>query len=103
MKKIVVPGVLLAAVLCLSLEAVVPQKWTLRSKEDFLEGKFDGISFSFDGALSLAPKEDKIVGPTEEFYLSLLPLADGSLFLGTGHGGKIYQIGKDGKVVWRAP
>jgi len=98
MKKIVVPGILLAAVLCLSLEAVVPQKWTLRSKEDFLGGKFDGISFSFDGALSLAPKEDKIVGPTEEFYLSLLPLADGSLFLGTGHGGKIYQIGKDGKA-----
>ena len=98
MKKIVVPGVLLAAVLCLSLEAVVPQKWTLWSKEDFLGGKFDGISFSFDGALSLAPKEDKIVGPSEEFYLSLLPLADGSLFLGTGHGGKIYQIGKDGKA-----
>ena len=98
MKKIVVPGVLLAAVLCLSLEAVVPQKWALRSKEDFLRGKFDGVSLSFDGALSLAPKEDRIVGPTEEFYLSLLPLADGSLFLGTGHGGKIYQISRDGKT-----
>ena len=98
MKKIVVPVVLLGAVLCLSLEAVIPQKWTLRSKEDFLRGKFDGVSLSFDGVLSLAPKEDRIVGPTEEFYLSLLPLADGSLFLGTGHGGKIYQIGKDGKA-----
>lgn len=98
MKKIVFPGVFLAAVLCLSLEAVVPQKWALRSKEDFLRGKFDGVSLSFDGALSLAPKEDRIVGPTEEFYLSLLPLADGSLFLGTGHGGKIYQISRDGKT-----
>jgi hypothetical protein len=98
MKKIVVPGVLLGVVLCLSLEAVVPQKWTLRSKEDFLQGKFDGVSLSFEGALSLAPREDRIVGPTEEFYLSLLPLADGSLFLGTGHGGKIYQIDKDGKA-----
>lgn len=98
MKKNVVPGVLLGALLGLSLEAVVPQKWTLRSKEDFLRGKFVGVSLSSEGILSLAPREDKIVGPTEEFYLSLLPLADGSLFLGTGHGGKIYQISKDGKA-----
>jgi hypothetical protein len=97
MKKIIIPGLIAAALMCASLEAVVPQKWELRSKEDFLRGKFDGVSLSFDGALSLAPREEKLEGPTEEFYLSLLPLPDGSLFLGTGHGGKIYRIGKDGK------
>jgi hypothetical protein len=98
MKKITIGGVLLAVVLCLSLSAVTPQRWELRSREDFLKGKFDGVSLSFDGVLSLAPREDKIAGPTEEFYLSILPLPDGSLFLGTGHGGKIYQIDKDGKA-----
>jgi hypothetical protein len=98
MKKILAGGILLAAILCLSLEAVVPQKWDLRSKDDFLRGKFNGVSLSYDGVLSLAPGEDRIAGPTEEFYLSVLPLPDGSAFLGTGHGGKIYRIGKDGKA-----
>jgi hypothetical protein len=97
MKKIV-PGILMSVVLALSLEAVVPRRWELRTKEDFLRGKFDGVSLSFDGVLSLAPQEDRIAGPSEEFYMSLLAGPDGALFLGTGHGGKIYRIGADGKA-----
>ena len=97
MKKIV-PGILLSIVLSLSLEAVVPRRWELRTKEDFLRGKFDGVSLAFDGVLSLAPQEDRIAGPSEEFYMSLLAGPDGVLFLGTGHGGKIYRIGADGKA-----
>ncbi len=84
------------ALLCLGLEAVVPQKWELRTREDFLKGKFDGVSLTADGLLSLAPREEKKTGPAEEFYLSFLPLEDGTAFLGTGHGGKIYRLAKDG-------
>ncbi len=85
-------------VLAATLGAVVPQKWELRTREDFLRGKFDGVSVSYDGTLALAPKEEKIAAPQEEFYLSVLPAADGTVFLGTGHGGKVYRIGKDGKA-----
>jgi hypothetical protein len=81
-----------------SLEAVVPRKWELRTKDDFLKGKLDGISVSFEGVLSLAPKEDKLEGPAEDFYLSFLLGKDGIGYLGTGHGGKIYRIDKDGKA-----
>jgi hypothetical protein len=88
----------LAAVLTVTLEAVVPQKWELRTREDYLRGKFDGISVSYDGTLALAPKEEKLEAPQEEFYLSVLVTAEGAVFLGTGHGGKIYRIGKDGKA-----
>ena len=80
-----------------SLEAVVPRKWELRTKDDFLKGKLDGVSVSYEGVLSLAPKEDKLEGPAEEFYLSFLLGQDGIAYLGTGHGGKIFRIGKDGK------
>ena len=80
------------------LEAVVPRKWELRTKDDFLKGKLDGISVSYEGVLSLAPKEDKLEGPAEDFYLSFLLGQDGVGYLGTGHGGKIYRIGKDGKA-----
>ncbi|HSA95115.1 MAG TPA: hypothetical protein VLJ16_03635, partial [Acidobacteriota bacterium] len=105
MKK-AAPFILLGiALTCLSLLAVVPQKWDLRTKEDLLKGKFDGVSVGSDGLLSLAPKEVKIEAPTEEFYLSVLFGADGTTFLGTGHGGKVYRIGKDGKaeIYFQAP
>ena len=101
MRKTPFVGFLGLAVLATSLQAVVPQKWELRTREDYLRGKFDGISVSYDGMLALAPKEEKIAAPQEEFYLSVLATPDGTTFLGTGHGGKIYRIGKDGKSeVW---
>ncbi len=81
----------------LPLGAVAPRKWQVATREDFLKGKLDGVSLSFEGVLSLAPREDRIEGPAEDFFLSLLTAADGTLYLGTGHSGKIYRIGKDGK------
>src|SRR4030042_624970 len=101
MRKPFLLGILGLAVLAASLHAVVPQKWELRTREDYLKGKFDGISVSYDGMLALAPKEEKIAAPQEEFFLSVLATAEGITFLGTGHGGKVYRIGKDGKgEVW---
>jgi hypothetical protein len=91
-------GLVLAAALAGALRAVVPQKWELRTREDYLKGKFDGVSVSYDGTLSLAPQEEKLAAPQEEFYLSVLAASDGSVFLGTGHGGKIYRIGRDGRA-----
>jgi len=90
----VILGVMAAG---LPLGAVAPRKWQLATREDFLKGKLDGVSLSFDGLLSLAPRFDKIEGPAEDFFLSLLVADDGTLYLGTGHSGKIYRIGKDGK------
>src|SRR4030042_747123 len=97
MKKLSLAAILGRVIRTASPHAVVPQKWELRTREDYLRGKFDGISVSYDGMLALAPKEEKIAAPQEEFYLSVLATADGTTFLGTGHGGKVYRIGKDGK------
>jgi hypothetical protein len=94
-----VPFILLGLLLAASsLRAVVPQKWELRTREDYLRGKFDGVSVSYDGTLALAPKEQKIAAPQEEFYLSALVTEDGTTYLGTGHGGKVYRLDKDGKA-----
>jgi len=79
-----------------ALHGVVPQKWEIRSKDEFLKGKLDGISLSYEGVLSLSPKEETIDAPVEEFYLSHLLTQQGEIFLGTGHAGKIYKIGKSG-------
>lgn len=100
MKKITAFSVIFFAVLSLAvnLGAVVPQKWELRTKEDFLKGKFSGLSLSSSGAVSIGPKIEKWELPAEEFYLSLVVAPNGAVFLGTGHGGKIYRIGSDRKA-----
>ena len=98
MRQPALPVVFGLLILASTLQAVVPQKWELRTRDDYLRGKFDGVSVSYDGTLALAPKEQKIAAPQEEFYLSVLATADGAIFLGTGHGGKVYRIDKDGKA-----
>ncbi len=92
-------------ILVVAAGAVVPRQWTLRSFDDFLRGKFDGISLSSDGRLALSAPEEKIEGPAEDFYLSFQMSPEGVGYLGTGHGGKIYRLDKDGKaeVYFQAP
>lgn len=91
---LVIIGIATAALL---LEAVIPRQWDIRTKDDFLKGKFDGLSVTFEGALLLAPAEEILEGPAEDFYLSFLPGPDGAGYLGTGHGGKIYRVDKNGR------
>jgi len=93
MKKKAIILIIAVFFIVLALKGVVPRKWELRSKSDFLRGKFEGISVSFDGYLSLSPREEEIEGPAEDFYLSFLMTPGGIIYLGTGHGGKIYRIG----------
>jgi hypothetical protein len=94
MKRILLPILVTAVFLVVVLYGVVPQKWEIRNKDDFLMGKLEGVSVSYDGVVSLSPKEEKMNAPAEEFYLSLLVTPQGDLFLGTGHAGKIYKLRK---------
>ncbi len=98
MKKI---RILIIAFLLVSVQmllGVIPRKWELYRIDDYLEGKFTGISVSQEGALSLSPKEETLEGPAEEFFLSLLITSQDTMYLGTGHSGKIYKILADGKT-----
>ena len=98
MKKITVLIIAFVLTTAHMLLGVIPQKWELYRIEDYLTGKFDGISVSHEGILSLAPKVESIEGPPEEFYLSLRINNQGAKFLGTGHSGKIYKIGTNGQI-----
>ncbi|MBC7363517.1 MAG: hypothetical protein H5U07_03095 [Candidatus Aminicenantes bacterium] len=89
---------LICFVLVFDLQAVVPRKWELRTKEDFLKGKFNGLSLSSSGVISIGPRLEKWELPAEEFYLSLVYAANGVAFLGTGHSGKIYRLGSNRKA-----
>lgn len=98
MRNIKILILTLIFVLVQMLLGVIPQKWEFYRIDDFIDGKFDGISVSHEGILSLSPKEETLEGPPEEFYLSLLVTAQGTMFLGTGHSGKIYKISPTGQL-----
>jgi hypothetical protein len=93
-KILIVVFLLVSAPLLLG---VIPQNWELYKMDDYIAGKFDGISISHEGILSLSPKEEALEGPTEDFYLSLLITSDGTKYLGTGHSGKIYKVSTNGQ------
>ena len=95
MKRLWIPVFFATVFLAQALQGVVPQKWVIRTKDDFLKGKLNGISVSYGGVLSLSPKQEEINGPTEEFYLSLLVTREDVAYLGTGHSGKIFRMSKN--------
>jgi hypothetical protein len=98
MKKIKILTIVLVLVSAQILFGVVARKWEFYRIDDYLGGKFVGISVSHEGVLSLSPEEKAIDSPTEEFYLSLLITSSETMYLGTGHSGNIYKIQADGKV-----
>jgi len=98
MKKVVSLLITVVFLIINTAHGVSAQKWELRRLEQFLKGDFKNISVSFEGVLSLAPKEKKLESPQEEFFLSLLLAPDETAFLGTGHAGKIYKVSKSGDI-----
>jgi hypothetical protein len=105
MKKVIAGICSVVIFMALLLVAVQPQRWELRNISDYLKGKFEGISVTYDGVLSLSPKEETMEAPAEEFFLSLLVTEGGIVYLGTGHDGKIYRRNNAGQfdLYFRVP
>jgi hypothetical protein len=76
----------------------------MNSYTDFIKGKFNGISLSREGRLSLAPKVDTVFTSDQPVIWAVAQGRDGSLYAATGHRGRIYKIDKTGKsnLYWTA-
>jgi outer membrane protein assembly factor BamB len=76
--------------------------WELNNYSDFIRGRFTGISLSRDGRLRLAPKTDTLFASDQPVIWSMVQGTDGTLYAGTGHRGRVYQVDKAGKasVLW---
>jgi hypothetical protein len=78
--------------------------WEMNSYTDFVRGRFDGVSLSREGRLSLAPKVDTIFTSDQSVIWSVAQATDGTLFAATGHRGRVYRIDNQGKssLLWTA-
>ena len=95
---------LLTLALAATAHAAGTAAWEMNNYQDFVKGRFDGISLTRDGRLTLAPKLDTVFTSDQPAIWSVLQAPDGTLYAATGHRGRVYRIPKSGaaSVLWTA-
>jgi hypothetical protein len=88
-----------------TIQAGQPLVWETSSRADLLRGDARGISISNTGMLMLAPQFTELFNTEQAFVWSSAVDKQGNVYLGTGHDGKIYRVGVDGKgaLLYDAP
>jgi hypothetical protein len=101
MKKYLTPPLALAA-LAFSLSAATTATWEMNTYQDLLRGRMQGLSLDRDGRLTVAPKLDTVFSSGQPTIWSIARAPDGSIYAGTGHRGRVYQISPAGvsKLIW---
>jgi hypothetical protein len=74
-----------------------PVIWETSGRADLLKGDARGVSISDTGMLMLAPRLTEIFNTEQAFVWSSAVDAQGNVYLGTGHDGKIFKVGADGR------
>jgi hypothetical protein len=94
--RISVAGLILAAAVA-ALHASSPRFFRATSRADFLKGDVQDLSVDNRGQLVLGPAAELIYDTAAPFLWSVIPGADGSLFVGTGNEGRVIRIDAQGK------
>ncbi|QOY86874.1 Vgb family protein [Paludibaculum fermentans] len=91
-----------AALAMASLWAGGSTAWESNTFADFIKGRFQGISLTRDGRLTLAPSLDTLASTGEAGIWSVISAPDGTIYFSTGHRGRVYQVKPGGQptVVW---
>ncbi len=84
--------------------AATTTTWEMTGYQDFLRGRMNGLALTRDGRLMLGSKLDPIFDSGQPEIWSVAQAPDGSLYLGTGHRGRLYKLDAAGKssLVWTA-
>ncbi len=91
-----------AALLLIAASAPVtysgqPIIWETSGRAELLKGDARGVSISDTGMLMLAPRLNEIFNTEQAFVWSSAVDAQGNVYLGTGHDGKIYRVSSEGR------
>ena len=74
-----------------------PIIWETGGRAELLKGDARGVSVSDTGMLMLAPRLTEIFNTEQAFVWSSAVDAQGNVYLGTGHDGKIYRVSPEGR------
>ncbi|HEV7906444.1 MAG TPA: hypothetical protein VGO96_21580 [Pyrinomonadaceae bacterium] len=88
---------LLLAVNASPARAGGPVVWETNSRDELLRGEARGVSVTDTGALMLAPRFAQLFDTEQAYIWSTAADERGNVYLGTGHDGRIFRVGADGK------
>ncbi|GIU74427.1 MAG: hypothetical protein KatS3mg004_1514 [Bryobacteraceae bacterium] len=79
--------------------------WESNTYNDFLKGRFVGVSLTRDGRLTLAPRLETVAETGEAGVWSVVVARDGAVYFSTGHRGRVYRwkAGEKPALLWSAP
>ncbi|MDX6404665.1 MAG: hypothetical protein QOH70_2120 [Blastocatellia bacterium] len=82
-----------------------PVVWEMNSRAELLRGEAHGVSVTDNGNVTLAPQLNQIFNTEQAYVWSTAIDAAGNVYLGTGHDGKLFRVGPDGKgsLLYKAP
>ena len=80
-----------------SARAGGPVVWETNAREELLKGEARGVSVTDTGALMLAPRFAQLFDTEQAYIWSTAADERGNVYLGTGHDGRIFRVGTDGK------
>ena len=89
-------ALLLAGAACVL--ASTTASWEMSTFTDFAKGRFAGLSLSRDGRIALAPKVETLFASDQPAIWSISQAEDGTLYMATGHRGRIYRVHPNGKA-----
>lgn len=72
------------------------QYWDLQTQSSLLRGEAQGVSITREGRLVLAPRVEQIFDTGQAFVWSVASDHKGTLYVGTGHDGKLFQVDRTG-------
>jgi sugar lactone lactonase YvrE len=96
-RRTLIGAALAASVLAVSTLSAAPGFWQAATQADFLRGEVDQLSIDEHGRLTLGPELTRVYDAGTPFVWTLLPAADGTLFLGTGNDGKVIRVDRAGQ------
>lgn len=74
-----------------------PIVWEMSSRAELLKGEARGVSITDTGVVTLAPNVTEVFNTEQAYVWSAAIDSAGNVYLGTGHDGKLFRVGADGK------
>src|SRR5919199_1004349 len=74
-----------------------PVIWETNSRAELLNGEARGVSVTDTGALMLAPRFTQLFDTEQAYVWSSAVDSAGNVYLGTGHDGRLFRVGTDGR------
>jgi len=94
--RLIVP-LCLVSVMIMTASAGGPVFWRVSTRAEVEKGDARGVSIADNGTLTLAPALAEVFDTKQAYIWSVVSDARGSVYLGTGHEGRVYKVDPSGK------